>query len=55
MREVEDNVREHLEPLRERARCLIADSRFVIPSLQRMPGMMRPNAAELKRMKARVG
>lgn len=53
--EVEQNVRDHIEPMRAQARRLIREYRFVIPSLLNMPGVMAPNKDELARMKDNVG
>jgi hypothetical protein len=53
--EVEHTVTKHVEPLRERARGLIRDHRFVIRELQYYPGVLAPNKEELAKMKARVG
>lgn len=50
--EVEQNVVKHIEPLREQARRVIADHRFVIKRLQRMPGVMQRNDAALAAMHA---
>jgi hypothetical protein len=55
MGEVEQNVHDHIEPMRAQARRLIREFRFVIPSLQNVPGVMAANKDELARMKERVG
>jgi hypothetical protein len=53
--EVEYTTAKHLEPVRERARHVIREHRFVIPGLERYPGVLTPNKAELKAMMERMG
>jgi hypothetical protein len=53
--DVERTVTRHLEPIRERARDVIHDHRFVIPGLERYPGVLKVNEKELEAMQARMG
>jgi hypothetical protein len=48
--DVEYNVVQHLEPLREQARRVIAEHRFVIKGLERFPGVLSRNDAKLEQM-----
>lgn len=51
----ERTVVHHLNPLREKARSVIAAHRFEVRSLARFPGMLGVNTKELERMQANVG
>lgn len=48
--EVERTVVNHVEPIREQARRLIREHRFVIKGLETYPGVLTPNEKELDRM-----
>ena len=48
--DVEYNVVNHIEPLREQARRVIAEHRFVIKGLERFPGVLSRNDAALAAM-----
>lgn len=50
--EVENVVTQHIEPLREQARRLIGEHRFVIHELQRYPGVLVPNQKAIEDMKS---
>lgn len=53
--DVERTVTRHIEPIRERARHVIHEHRFVIPGLERYPGVLKVNEKELAAMHARMG
>jgi hypothetical protein len=53
--DVERAVVKHLEPIRARARHVIREHRFVINELNRHPGVLMRNDAELEAMKKRMG
>lgn len=50
--EVEKTVTKHIQPLREQARRLIGEHRFVIDELQRYPGVLAPNQKAIEEMKS---
>lgn len=52
---VERTISHHIEPLREQARRLIREHRFVIEELMRYPGVMTANTDALETMEKRNG
>lgn len=53
--DVERTVVRHLDPIRDRARRVISDHRFVIKGLERYPGVLARNDKELEAMMQRMG
>ena len=53
--EVEYSVTNQIAPLREQARRLIHEHRFLIRELQHYPGVLAPNKEELEKMAQKVG
>lgn len=53
--DVERTVQKHLNPLRDHARRVVQEHRFIIPALQNFPGMFERNEAKLEEMEERKG
>jgi hypothetical protein len=53
--DVEATVKEHINPLKEQARRVVAEHRFWIPSLQNFPGVLEVNKKKLKEMQEKKG
>jgi hypothetical protein len=53
--DVERTVQKHLNPLRDQARRVVQEHRFIIPALTNYPGMFVRNDAKLKEMEDRKG